>query len=75
MQSCSARQGLGLKEGMDWLATAVRGKKASSARLKRSSSGGTGTGSSTGAGTGVNELEGLAPPPAFPAMGAPISSS
>ena len=73
MQSCSAKQGLGLKEGMDWLATAVRGKSPSSARPKRSSSSSGGGG---GKGTdGSNELGGLAPPPAFPVMGAPISSA
>eukprot|EP00752_Nemacystus_decipiens_P011993 g10632.t1 len=68
VQSCSAKQGLGVKEGMDWLATAVRGKNPSSAKATRSSSGGGGT-------AAANELEGLAPPPpAFPVMGAPISS-
>lgn len=70
VQSCSAKQGLGLKEGMDWLAIAVRGKSASLAGPKRSSAAG---------GTNANELEGLAsrPPPAFTVMGAPtpISSS
>eukprot|EP00903_Cladosiphon_okamuranus_P014290 g13272.t1 len=66
VQSCSAKQGLGLKEGMDWLATAVRGKNRP-------------TRSSTSGAPGANDAEGLAPAAAaaaaFPVIGAPISSS
>ncbi|CAN0282367.1 unnamed protein product, partial [Hapterophycus canaliculatus] len=39
VQGCSAKQGLGLKEGMDWLAMAVRAKNASSLPRPKNSSG------------------------------------
>ncbi|CAM9614271.1 unnamed protein product [Pylaiella littoralis] len=58
VQSCSAKAGVGLKEGMDWLATAVRSKNGTSIRpakrfsgSSRSSSGSSGIGNGNGNGS------------------------
>ncbi|CAM9592012.1 unnamed protein product [Ectocarpus sp. 13 AM-2016] len=73
VQSCSAKEGLGLKEGMDWLAKAVRGKNVSPSRPKGRSRGGRFS-KLEGAPGGGRRNNGVVPPP-LEVMGAPIYSA
>lgn len=73
VQSCSAKEGLGLKEGMDWLAKAVRGKNVSPSRPKGRSRGGRSS-KLEGAPAGGRRNSGVVPPP-LEVLGAPIYSA